>query len=202
MMKLTLDGQEMKSGEYDGQTLSELIDGVEKDISPERVIISMLLNGEPLERNVERQNAALPVEQLDSLVINTQQVGALALNTLHTLAQYFPQLKDSITSCVAMLQGEYESEGHMELGGLIEGLQMVSSAWQGIARFLEIEGKQPTDVMPDMSGFNGILADILRAQQNADIVQISDLLEFELLPIVEKWEEHATSLISEMEKQG
>ncbi|MBW7995109.1 MAG: hypothetical protein FVQ81_00775 [Candidatus Glassbacteria bacterium] len=200
-MKLLLDGQEMKSAEFGGQTLSELIDGVEKELAPERVIVSMLLNGEPLENSEERQNTALPVQELDSLVINTQQVGALALNTLHTLTQYFPELKSSVAACVETLQSEDESEGHMSLSTLVEGLQMVSSAWHGIARFLEIEGRKPVDVIPEMNGFNGLLADTLRAQQNGDIVQLCDLLEFELVPIIEQWETHAGNLIGEMEKQ-
>lgn len=201
MMKLKLDGQEVQSGDYGAKTLSQLIDGVEKELAPERVIVSMMLNGEPLERNGERQNAALPVEKLGSLEINSQEVGALALNTLHTLTQYLPELKISVANCVQMLQGGDESEGHMGLSALIEGLQMVSSAWHGIARFLEIDGRKPEEVMPEMSGFNGLLGDVLRAQQNVDIVQISDLLEFELVPILNTWEDHALKLISEMDEQ-
>ena len=53
-----------------------------------------------------------------------------------------------------------------------------------------------------MSGFNGLLTDLLQAQTNMDIVQICDLLEFELIPVIEKWETHAANLIAETEKQG
>ncbi len=202
MTKLTLDGREMDSGTYDGQTLSQLIDGVEKKLAPKRVIVSMLLNGQPLDRGEERDSAALPVGKLDSLVINTQQVDALAVNTLHTLVDYFPQLKTLVLETIRLLQGEDESEGHLSLGSLIEGLQMVAGAWHGISHFLAIEGQRPQDVMPTMSGFNGLLKDLLQAQQNVDTVQICDLLEFELIPILEKWLAHASRLIEETENQG
>ena len=202
MTKLTLDGRKMDSGTYNGQTLSQLIDGVEKELAPERVIVSMLLNGQPLDRGEERNSAALPVGKLDSLVINTQQVGTLAANTLHTLVSYFPQLKTLVRETIRLLQGEDESEGHTSLGSLIEGLQMVSGAWHGISNFLEIEGHEPQDVMPSMSGFNGLLKDLLGAQQDIDTVQICDLLEFELIPILDKWQSHASRLIDESKNRG
>ncbi len=202
MLKLTLDGRAMDSGTLDSQTLSQLIKGVEKELAPERVIVSMLLNGQPLDRGEEKHNAELPVEELDSLVINTQQVGALAINTLHTLVEYLPQLKKHVEEAIRLMQGESESEGHQALGSLIEGLQMVSSAWHGISQFVEIEGRPSQDVMPLMNGFNGLLKDLLQAQQNVDLVQICDLLGFELIPILEKWKSHASELIGELENKG
>jgi hypothetical protein len=202
MMKLTLDGREMESGTYNDQTLSQLIEGLEKELAPERVIVSMLLNGQPLNHGEEKDNSALQVKELDSLVIDTQQVGALAVNTLHTLIEYFPQLKSHVEEAIRLLQGENESEGHLALGSLLEGLQMVASAWHGISRFLEIEGRPPQEVMPKMNGFNGLLKDLLVAQQNTDIVQICDLLEFELITILDQWEAHAAALIQDTDNQG
>ena len=194
MLKLTLDGRAVDETAYTGRTLGQLIDGVEKDLAPERVIVSMRLNGAPLDRREEQQSGTVPVDELESLEIDTQQVGSLASDTLHTLVAYFPQLKKSIYICIETLQGEDESEGHRRLGTVIEGLQMVSSAWHGIAHFLEVEDRKPGDVMPDMTEFNVLMSDILNAQQNNDIVQICDLLEFELIPIIDKWEDYAAGL--------
>jgi hypothetical protein len=196
-MKLTLDGREMAKGSYEGRTLGQLIEGVEKDLAPERVIVSMLLNGEQLDRRGEQESAALPLDEMDSLEINTQLVNSLASDTLHTLVEYFPQLKDGVYDCIESMQGRDESEGHEKLAAVIEGLQMVSSAWHGIARFLEFGGRKPAELMPEMNAFNCVIGDILHAQQNNDIVQICDLLEFELIPIIENWEEYAAGLVSE-----
>jgi hypothetical protein len=197
MLKLTLDGRPVGDKEYGGNTLGQVIDKVEKDLAPRRVIVSMRLNGEPLDRQEEKQSGALPVDELESLEISTQQVGSLASDTLHTLVAYFPQLKKAIYSCIETMQGEDESEGHHRLGALIEGLQMVSSAWHGIAHFLEVGDRRPGEVMPDMTPFNVLMNDMLAAQQNNDIVQICDLLEFELVPIIESWEDYAAGLVTE-----
>ena len=196
MMKLTLDGRELKTGAYDGRTLSQVIDGVEKDLAPERVIVAMSLNGEPLDRAEEKRSGAVPVDELVSLEIRSQKVNSLALDTLHTLIEYFPQLEGNTYRCIETLQGNDESEGHRRLGVLIDGLQMVSSAWHGISRFLEFDDRKPTDVMPDMSEFNLLLNDILNAQQNNDVVQICDLLEFELIPIIQNWADYAAGLVN------
>lgn len=193
-MKLTLDGRQVKTSAAGGETLLDVIKTLERDISPERVIVSITLDGQPLDSRTEHEKAALPVEQLDSLEVNTQKLSLLARNTLSTLAAYLPQLIDMMDQAVELLHGGQESEGHLCLSRLIDGLSMANSAWHGIAHFIVIEDRAAGDVMPDMQSFLSSLQSILEAQKNNDVVQICDLLEFELRPILELWLEHAGRL--------
>jgi len=193
-MKLTIDGKKVSLADFGEGTLSELIRNLEKKIAPERVIVSMTLDGETLDQIGEAAKASVPVDELESLEVSTREVGKLARSTLNSLLDYLPRMIGGVDECVEMLNGADEKDGHLILGSLIDGLQLVSSAWRGIALFINIKDRKPGEVMPDMREFADTLGYIVQAQENGDTVQICDLLEFELKPILESWLEHAGEL--------
>jgi len=194
-MKLTLDGQQLDLAELKNvETFAELIRNLENRLAPERVIVSMTLDEVPLDPEAEKAKADARIENLEKLEIRTQRVVELASNTLNTLIDYLPGLIEAVDECVELFQGGDESQAHRRLGALIDGLQMVSQAWRGIVAFIDIEDGKPGEMMPDMQAFFSILQAILQAQINGDTVQICDNLEFELVPVLESWLEHATTL--------
>ncbi len=190
-MKLTLDGQELDPGSFGVETLSGLIQTVERSLAPKRVIVAMSLDGRLLDLKEEQARAAESLETLEYLDINTQGVDELASNTLSTLIDYLPSLIDMADKCVNSLQGEDEIQGHNILGQLIDGLLMVSSAWKGIAQTIKIPDHQPEEMIPDMTDFNSTLHSMMEAQESDDIVRLCDLMEFELSPLMESWLEKA-----------
>lgn len=198
-MKLTLDGKQISPAEFSEGILSELIRNLERKIAPDRVIVSMILDGEPLDQNGEAAKAGVPVDELDSLEVNTQEVANLARNTLASLLDYLPRLIRGVDECIEMLNGADEKNGHLGLSALIDGLQLVSSAWKGIALFIDIKDRAPGEVMPDMHEFLDALGYIVQAQENGDTVQISDLLEFKLKPILQSWLDHANELATALD---
>ena len=190
-MKLTLDGQELDPGSFEVETLSGLIQTVERSLAPKRVIVTMRLDGMPLDLKEEQARAAESLETLEYLDINTQGVDELASNTLSTLIDYLPSLIDMADKCVSSLQGEDEIQGHNILGELIDGLLMVSAAWKGIAHTIKIPDHKPDELIPDMTNFNSTLHNMMEAQESDDIVRLCDLLEFDLSPLMESWLEEA-----------
>jgi len=198
-MKLKLDGKQISTTEFGNGTLSSLIRDLEKKIAPERVIISMTLDGETLDQIGEATKAGVSVDELQNLEVSTQEVAGLARSTLNSLLDYLPRLILGVDECVEMLNGAEETDGHLGLGALIDGLQLVSSAWRGIALFINIDELQPGEVMPDMHKFTDVLGYIVKAQENNDIVQLCDLLEFELKPILNAWLDHANELAETLE---
>ena len=188
-IKLKLDGRQLKSPAAGGETLSEMIKAVEAEIAPERVIVSMNLDGKG-----EREQADMPVERFSSLEVSTQNVNSLARSTLSTLTDYLPQLIESMDTVVEQLHSGQESEGHLGLSKLIDGIGMVTAAWRGIAHFIVIEDVASGGLIPDLQSFFSKLENILEAQKNNDVVQICDLLEFELRPVLEQWQMHASRL--------
>ena len=193
-MKLILDGLELEPETLKAETLSGLIQTVERSLAPKRVIISMNLDGQTLDTKQERERAAESLDTLDCLDINTQMVDELARNTLSTLIDYLPNLIDLLGECVIFLQGKDEKQGHTALGQLIDGLLMVSAAWEGIAQTMKIPDHKPEKLTPDMTAFNSTLNSMLEAQESDDIVRLCDLLEFELAPMLDSWLEKAREI--------
>ncbi|HLA41509.1 MAG TPA: hypothetical protein VJ417_16020, partial [Candidatus Glassbacteria bacterium] len=165
-IKLKLDGRQLKSPAAGGETLSEMIKAVEAEIAPERVIVSMNLDGKPLDRKGEREQADMPVERFSSLEVSTQNVNSLARSTLSTLTDYLPQLIESMDTVVEQLHSGQESEGHLGLSKLIDGFGMVTAAWRGIAHFIVIEDVASGGLIPDLQSFFSKLENILEAQKN------------------------------------
>lgn len=194
-MKLTLDGQSVDTAPMRGQTLSQLIRAVERELTPERVITSMTLDGRPLDGQSERDEADTAVEELKNLDIRTQRVDALARGTLENVIAFIPGLAGSITACVEALHAGDDKTGHQHLGRLIEGLQIVSSALPLIARSLPAGGDAEGELLPQTEEFKDLLLRIAAAQESADTVLLCDLLEFELAGILEDWLKHSENLL-------
>ncbi|MEA2064024.1 MAG: hypothetical protein U9P14_10030 [Gemmatimonadota bacterium] len=193
-MKLTLDGLEVNPADYEAHTLSGLIQTVERRLSPKRVIVSMNLDGKPLDQDQEAARAAEDLQSIECLDINTQNVAELARNTLFTLSDFQPRLIKMVEQCTMFLQGADEIEGYNILNSLIEGLQMVTSAWKGIAQTLVIPTMEPKEVLPDIEALNSTLNKMADVQESGDLVMLCDLMEFELLPIIETWQEKAEKM--------
>ena len=193
-MKIILDGLELEPETFGAETLSGLIQTVERSLTPDRVIISMSLDGQPLDLRQERERAANSLDTLDCLDINTQRVDELARNTLSTLIDYLPNLINMLGECVIFLQGKDEKQGYTSLGQLIDGLLMVSAAWKGIAQTIKIPDHKPEELIPDITAFNSTLHSMMEAQETEDIVRLCDLLEFELAPKLESWLEKAREI--------
>jgi len=201
LLKLTLDGQSMDTESLRGQTLAELIRSIERDLTPERVIVSMTLDGQNLDQESERADAGKAVESLSSLEIKTQRVDDLASATLRNLVEFIPRIAAALADCVEELQSGRENDGYKHLNQAIEGLQIVSSAWPPIIKWLSAEGWPSDALLPRTDGFKDLLNDIACAQENGDAVQLCDYLESELAGFLEDWRDHAMKLM-EMLEQG
>lgn len=193
MMELTLDGRKLEPSSFNARTLAELIRQIELLLAPERVIVSLTLNGETLDRGRERARAAEPLESLANLEVGSLEVHELARNTLASLIEYLPALSLAVDACVAAFQSGDESEGHRLLAVVIDGLQMVAGAWNGIACFLGTGGTEPPAV-PDLDGLNQLLRPLVEAQEHQDTVSLCDILESQLVPLLEDWRHQALAL--------
>jgi hypothetical protein len=194
VLKVTLDGQDVDTEPLRGQTLAELIRAIENRLMPERVIISMVLDGRPLDSRAEKAEARMTIDQLHSLEIQSQRVDELTRNTVLNLIEFIPSLAVSLAACVESLQGGDEESGQAFLRRTVDGLQIVTSAWPVIAKSLAAEGYPPERLIPRTEGINEVLRRVSLAQESGDQVQLCDLLEFELAQYLEDWHEHAQKL--------
>ena len=195
MLKLILDGKSVDAAPMRGHTLSQLIQAIEQELTPERVIVSMVLDGRVLDNKSEQEQAGTNVEKLECLEISTQRVDSLARSTLETVIEFIPSLTVTVSACVECLHSGQEKSGYENLRRVIDGLQIISSAWPLIARSMSGVGQSATELIPQIGDFNNLLHRIAAAQESADTVQLCDLLEFELTAILDNWLGHAENML-------
>ncbi len=97
---------------------------------------------------------------------------------------YLPRLKEGLAEVVTMLQEGREGEGINLFIRSLEGLEWLETVFSGIEHF------QGRSIFEDEQGnintrYRQALADLLEAWENRDMVLISDLLEFEVVPVIE-----------------
>ena len=190
-MKVTLDGKNYETEVVSQTTLSGVIQKVERQISPERVIVALRLDGTSLDQESEKAKAAENIKNFESLDISTQSVSDLALNTLDNLVDFFPELIADLKNIVKQLQSGEEEKGHRNLGGVIDGLQITSAAMSGLSQTLNTGGLTPEELQSELDSFYFTLRQMLQSQENEDWVRLCDTMEYELIPQLENWQERA-----------
>ncbi len=102
--------------------------------------------------------------------------------TLESATDYIKKLIVGIKKYIEYMTSGRISESGDLLISIIEGLDWEVKALSLIKEKLNID--------LDISEVNAVLIDLSNAIQNNDYVLITDLFEYEILPILEKWKEY------------
>ncbi|MDK2800256.1 MAG: hypothetical protein PWQ70_1875 [Clostridiales bacterium] len=98
------------------------------------------------------------------------------LNTAYT---YMEKLISGINAAVELFRAgnEYDALEYMKY--IIEGLQ-----WE-----IEVLALTRSEIVQDLNPdeINGFLTEMVNALENTDYVLLADLMEYEIMPILEKW---------------
>lgn len=103
--------------------------------------------------------------------------------------QYLPILTDGLRNVSRLCQEGREGEGVNQFLEAIEGLEWLASLMQGISTFnIQRNGIKPSEKPFDQLTieYNEKLIELLSAWENGDFVLISDLIEYELVPLLDE----------------
>ena len=112
---------------------------------------------------------------------------ALKQEIIGTAAEYIVKASEGIEQIIDFFQSGGEDIATRMMVDLIEGIEWLVQAIEGTR---DIHGKYS----PDISQANSVLTEITEAYENMDYVLLSDLLEYELLPIVNLWQEQLANI--------
>lgn len=97
-----------------------------------------------------------------------------------TAAEYIVNVSEGIDQIIEFFQSGREDIATRMMVDLIEGIEWLTQAIDGTR---DIHGEYAMDV----SQINSALHEISEAYENMDYVLLSDLLEYELLPVINVW---------------
>jgi hypothetical protein len=108
-------------------------------------------------------------------------------DTFNTCKEYLPRLISAVGSIPGALQSNKENEAFDLLPGIFQGLEWV------IKIFTEIKKLQyKIDINP--TELNEFFAALEEALKIKDYVLVSDIFEYEILPVLERWKKTVEKL--------
>jgi len=116
--------------------------------------------------------------------IETTTIEQLIEETKTSVMTYLPKLKEGINQVASLFQLGKETEAFPLMIDLVEGLDWLLQAIGAINIFNP--GYLPED---EIISFNKKSEELIQAWKNDDFVLLSDLFEYEILPLIERWEE-------------
>ncbi|HHV28934.1 hypothetical protein [Acetivibrio mesophilus] len=112
---------------------------------------------------------------------------ALKREIVGTAAEYILKASEGVEQIIEFFQSGREDIATRMMIDLVEGIEWLTQAIDGTK---DIHGDHPMDI----SQANSVLREISEAYENMDYVLLSDLLEYELLPMVNIWRKQLTSI--------
>lgn len=164
------------------------IDGIQWDgegdplkgiIERDRVISKVSIDGEEYKGPFEE---ALKVTGADEIKIETTSLAQLIAETQATVQNYLTKLMEGIKQVACLFQSGQEAEACTLSADIIAGLDWLVQAVIAINNLKQ-------DYLPDIEihTFLDKTKELLKAWESKDFILISDLFEYEFLPLLERW---------------
>ena len=169
-------------------TLQELVKTIEENIISQagHVLTQIEVNQICLSDEQEAEYAQFPVNQIEQLSINSCPPYELVLSGLEDSLQILPQIIETLSSCVTKLSEDVISEAMDEFIVATDGIQWFTTIINGSISVYGSNINEKGDFIRSSIQLSEILNEILEAHSNSDITAFSDLIEYELEPMLEK----------------
>ena len=191
MLSCVIDGQ-VKSFNLNGaDSLSVMLEGLNSDLAKGgRFIASLRVNGEEVAGNAEEAGRRL--DGIDSIEITTESPVCLVGKLLDEGQHYI----DGLRAYMLQVAGDYSAGSERADGSFteaVQGLQWFVQMTDFIESTLNLDFQKlllnGRPVAEYVKSLNGILQEIVTAQEEGDPIMLADLLEYDLAPHLEQWKE-------------
>ncbi|MBI1389342.1 MAG: hypothetical protein GC154_12940 [bacterium] len=205
-MKLVLDDRPIDIIEADDATLTQVIERVAEELKGQkRVVSEIILDGRAVGGYDDPELAQMTVKQCSNLRLVSEEPRLLASKVLHEIAGYMPRIQAALVETSSRIQSGDEQEG-MHL------LEQITATWaelyQGFQNAVVVTGVELGDVLVEGRSFleiNNEVHDFLNTvsdlvQENR-MLELSDILEYEIAPRIPAIEEGIYRIMKEAERK-
>jgi predicted house-cleaning noncanonical NTP pyrophosphatase (MazG superfamily) len=204
-MKIYIDGKEEKFDFKEEISLKEVVLELRKQLAlGNQVITSFKVDGKLISVLDERlKDIALDKES--KIEITTANPRDLTISGIIDSLGYLPHLKENLQKTIAEFSRGKQREGMNLLINCIDGLNWFNTIIIGVEKILGIDliefnvgGESIANKKVKLAD---VLRDLLSSLQNQDMVMVSDLIEYELVPQIEDWINVVSELIKVVDKK-
>jgi len=193
-MRIYVDQLEQELDLHPGLSLGEIIDKLcTQKIAEDRVITHVRVNGQDV---VEDENGLfpdMPSGAIDSLELKTELSRDMVFQGVSDAKTYLEKLIPGIEKAAELFRVGEETKAHDQYGLCMEGLNWLIQVLKGVQHIMGLDYREMAfnrvSVQSYIENLEHIVREMLTAQSDEDWVMLSDLLEYELSPILTGWKE-------------
>lgn len=185
-MDLILDGEAQRLDTTDCANLAELVARAESHAAPleASVVVSVEVDGRRLSPDEMTGLEAHPIEGVARVAIERRPTRVVACSVLEQGADYTNQITAAIDHAVEGFRASRSTDGNQLLADITDSLTVLTGITHSVATVIEEAARELADVQAEIFPW---LQALVEAQTADDPLQIADLLEYEIKPIVTRW---------------
>ena len=185
-MKISINGAEAEESSFQGETLKEVLDVILKS-RRDSYVRRIWLEGQEVSSSA-MDTLMTSITSIELLELELAHLGDLLANNLANAKEYLEKLIPGFQKAADLFRMGNEQEAHKYYLQILDGIDWFSQVVLNIvkSRGNEVEGQSFGDRQEKLTG---LMAQMLEANQNQDWVLMADLLEYEMIPYYEDWQE-------------
>ena len=185
-MKISINGAEAEESSFQGETLKEVLDVILKS-RRDFYVRRIWLEGQEVSSSA-MDTLMTSITSIELLELELAHLGDLLANNLANAKEYLEKLIPGFQKAADLFRMGNEQEAHKFYLQILDGIDWFSQVVLNIvkSRGNQVEGQSLGDRQEKLTG---LMAQMLEANQNQDWVLMADLLEYEMIPYYEDWQE-------------
>ena len=185
-MKISINGAEAEESSFQGETLKEVLDVILKS-RRDSYVRRIWLEGQEVSSSA-MDTLMTSITSIELLELELAHLGDLLANNLANAKEYLENLIPGFQKAADLFIMGNEQEAHKFYLQILDGIDWFSQVVLNIvkSRGNQVEGQSLGDRQEKLTG---LMAQMLEANQNQDWVLMADLLEYEMIPYYEDWQE-------------
>jgi hypothetical protein len=199
-VKILIDGEEVKL-EVQPKSFPELLSQVSNVCNERRRVITLMHADTRRVYSGNQLPNGLPFENLTLLEVTTGPSREVATGVLRGCGEHLAQLSDAFADTSSMLRGGATQEGMSRLveainlwlelaGGTESAMHVVGLEW-GSVQVHDVNAAEGVMVSAEriVGRLNEILEEVQKAIEDQDTLELVDILEYDLPPILKGYQE-------------
>ena len=155
-------------------------------------IVEVRVNGERFSEAYQHQARSVMLKEINSIEITTEKRGVLAADFLKDVPSYIEMLKKGFFESVILLRNfEKEHQGYKLLAQSLDMLKAFLEHLNNVLPHLKNgeKIKMEKNYKRFLKTFAPLTEEIILSQEVADSMLLADLIEYEFIPLLDKWKE-------------
>jgi len=191
-VKLTINGKDAIYDREGMKTLKDLLDAIENDYTGGgHVITRVAVNEEELDEGQEIGLGGFPINDIESLEIETRNRLELAHEALEDAQEYLPICSTALEQDAALIREGNIRDGLKNASRTLELVGAFGEVLDGIRSSYRIDFSNvkidDSNLLDKLLMLNKLADNILNAVRKEEWTEFADLMEYELSPLLFEW---------------